>query len=164
MRPYPRNRPTVTLVILIGEKNPMLPRDVEEFLALDYLEDVDTTLIYLASPFAHELAAVREARLEAVRHVCGNLVNEGKIVLSPLVYAGELAVRGFHAPQGWYAWDLQFLARCDELLVLQLPGWESSNGLLVEIAAAQARNLPIRLMSLEDAKLPAEIFEALYEV
>ena len=79
----------------------------------------------------------------------------------PLVYAGELAQRGFHAPQGWYAWDLQFLARSDELLVLQLPGWEESKGVLVEIAAAQARSIPIRLMPLEDAKLPAEILEGL---
>ena len=141
----------------------MLPRDVEEFLALDYLKDMDPTLIYLASPFAHPSAAVREARLEAVRYVCGKMVDEGRIVLSPLVYAGELAVRGYHAPQGWYAWDLQFLARSDQLLVLQLPGWEHSQGVLVEIAAAQARNIPIRLMALEEAKLPKEILDGLYE-
>ena len=141
----------------------MLPRDVAEFLALDYLNDVDPTLIYLASPFAHDSAAVREARMEAVRYVCGKMIDEGKIVLSPLVYAGELAVRGFHAPQGWYAWDLQFLARADELVVLQLPGWEESKGVLVEIAAAQARNLPIHLMPLEEAGLPAEILEGLYD-
>ena len=73
----------------------MLPRDVEEFLALDYLEDLDPTLVYLASPFAHESAEVREARLEAVRHVCGKMIDQGRIVLSPLVYAGELAERGF---------------------------------------------------------------------
>ena len=141
----------------------MLPRDVEEFLSLGYLEDVDPTLVYLASPFAHASAMVREARLEAVRYVCGKMIDEGRIVLSPLVYAGELAQRGFHAPQGWYAWDLQFLARADELLVLQLPGWEHSRGVLVEIAAAQARNLPIRLLSLEDANLPDGILEGLYE-
>ena len=141
----------------------MLPRDVEEFLALDYLKEIDPTLIYLASPFAHPSAAVREARLKAVRHVCGKMIDEGRIVLSPLVYAGELAQRGFHAPQGWYAWDLQFLARSDELLVLQLPGWKESKGVLVEIAAAQARNLPICLMPLEDAKLPAEILNGLIE-
>ena len=141
----------------------MLPRDVEEFLALEYLKDVDPTLIYLASPFAHPSAAVREARLEAVRHICGRMIDEGRIVLSPLVYAGELAQRGHHAPQGWYAWDLQFLARADELVVLQLPGWEHSNGVLVEIAAAQARNIPIRLMPLEEAELPEEILEGLYE-
>ena len=87
----------------------MLPRDVEEFLALDYLNDLDPTLIYLASPFAHPSAVVREARLEAVRHVCGKMINEGRIVLSPLVYAGDLAMRGFHAPQGWYAWTCSFL-------------------------------------------------------
>ena len=141
----------------------MLPRDVEEFLALDYLKDVDPALIYLASPFAHPSSAVRDARLEAVRHVCGKMIDEGRIVLSPLVYAGELAQRGFHAPQGWYAWDLQFLARADELLVLQLPGWEHSKGVLVEIAAAQARNIPIRLMSLEEANLPEKILAGLYE-
>ena len=141
----------------------MLPRDVGEFLALDYLDNVEPTLIYLASPYAHPSASVREARLDAVRHVCGKLVNEGKIVLSPMVYSGELAVRGFHPPQGWYAWDLQFLGRADELLVLQLPGWEESQGVLVEIAAAQVKNLPVRLMPLEQAGLPAEIVQALYE-
>ena len=139
----------------------MLPRDVEEFLALDYLEELDPTLVYLASPFAHASADVRDARLEAVRHVCGKMIDEGRIVLSPLVYAGELAERGYHAPQGWYAWDLQFLARSDELLVLQLPGWEHSRGVLVEIAAAQALHLPIRLMSLEEADLPTEIMAEL---
>ena len=141
----------------------MLPRDVDEFLALDYLKNVDPALIYLASPFAHTSAAVREARLEAVRYVCGKMIDQGRIVLSPLVYAGELAQRGYHAPQGWYAWDLQFLARADELVVLQLPDWEQSKGVLVEIAAAQARNIPIRLMSLEDANLPVEILAGLQE-
>ncbi len=141
----------------------MVSRDVSEFLAMDYLDYVDPTLIYLASPYAHDFAAVREARLEAVRYVCGNLVNEGKIVLSPMVYLGELAFKGVHPPQGWYAFDLQLLARCDELLVLQLPGWEDSKGVLVEVAGAQARSIPVRLMSMEDAGLPAELFQRLYQ-
>ena len=139
----------------------MLPRDVEEFLALGYLNYVEPTLVYLASPYAHESETVREARLEAVRYVCGKLIDEGRIVLSPMVYTGELAQRGCHPPQGWYAFDLQFLARSDELLVLQLPGWEHSKGVLVEIAAAQAKGIPVRLMPLEEAGLPAEISQGL---
>ena len=139
----------------------MVSRDVPEFLALDYLENADSTLIYIASPYAHSFSEVREARLEAVRYVCGQLVNQGKIVMSPLVYLGELAYRGVHPPQGWYAFDLQLLARCDELLVLQLPGWEDSKGVLVEIAGAQSRGMPIRLMSLEQAALPDEILKGL---
>ena len=138
----------------------MLPRDVEEFLALEYLEQVDPALVYLASPFAHPSETIREARLEAVRHVCGRMIDQGRIVLSPLVYAGELAQRGFHAPQGWYAWDLQFLARSDKLVVLQLPGWQESKGVLVEIAAAQALHLPINLMPLEEADLPEKVLQA----
>ena len=141
----------------------MLPKDVAEFMALDYLKHVQPTMIYLASPYASDSATVRQARLEAVRQVCGNLVNQGKIVLSPMVYTGELAQRGYHPPQGWYAFDLQFLSRADELLVLQLPGWEQSKGVLIEIAAAQTRNIPIRQMPLEDAGLPAAILEELYE-
>ena len=89
------------------------------------------------------------------------MVNQGKIVMSPLVYLGELAYRGVHPPQGWYAFDLQLLARCDELLVLQLPGWEDSKGVLVEVAGAQSRGMPIRLMSLEEAALPDEILKDL---
>ncbi len=141
----------------------MASRDVPEFLALDYLEHVDPTLIYLASPYAHESPSVREARLEAVRHVCGRMVNDGKIVMSPLVYLGELAFKGVHPPQGWYAWDLQFLARSDELLVLQLPGWEDSKGVMVEIAGAQTKGIPVHCMSLDEAKLPEDILKGLRE-
>ena len=140
----------------------MVARDVPEFLALDYLETTDPTLIYLASPYAHPSAEIREARLEAARHVCGRMVSEGRMVMSPLVYLGELAHKGVHPPQGWYAFDLQLLARCDELLVLQLPGWEDSRGVLVEIAGAQTKGMPIHLMSLEEADLPADIVDGLY--
>lgn len=139
----------------------MVSRDVPEFLALGYLDYVEPTLIYLASPYAHPSASVREARLEAVRYVCGEMVNRGKIVMSPLVYLGELAYKGVHLPQGWYAFDLQLLARCDELVVLQLPGWEESKGVLAEVAGAQTKGMPIRLMSLEEAALPEEILRGL---
>ena len=141
----------------------MASRDVPEFLALEYLDVVDPTLIYLASPYAHPSSTVREARLEAVRYVCGQMVSEGKIVMSPLVYLGELAYKGVHPPQGWYAFDLQLLARCDELVVLQLPGWEDSRGVLVEIAGAQTKGLPVRLMSLDEADLPPDLLSGLTE-
>ena len=139
----------------------MATQDVPEFLALDYLDRMDSTLTYLASPYAHPSSAVREARLEAARYVCGQMVNQGRIVMSPLVYLGELADRGIHPPQGWYAFDLRLLSRCDDLLVLQLPGWEDSRGVLVEIAGAQTKGLPVRLMSLQEADLPADILKVL---
>ena len=142
----------------------MVSRDVPEFLSLEYLEYMNPSLVYLASPYAHPSAAVREARLEAARYVCGKMVDEGVIVMSPLVYLGELAQKGVHPPQGWYAYDLQLLARCDELLVLQLPGWEDSKGVLAEVAGAQTKGMPILLMSLEEAGLPDEILAGLYEV
>jgi hypothetical protein len=47
------------------------------------------------------------------------------------------------------------------LLVLQLPGWEDSKGVMVEIAGAQTKGIPVRLLSLEEAALPTEILELL---
>lgn len=132
-----------------------------DFLALDYIDDAPPPLIYLASPYGDPSPAVREARVEAVRLVCGELVNAGKIVLSPIVYSCGLAPYGYRPPQGWYAFDLQLLARADELLVLQLPGWEQSPGVVIEIAAAQARNIPVRLMKPEAAGLPAVLLAEL---
>ena len=139
----------------------MVSRDVPEFMALEYLDAMDPTLIYLASPYAHPSNRVQKARLEAVRYVCGQMVNEGKIVMSPLVYLGELAFKGVHPPQGWYAYDLQLLARSDELIVLQLPGWEDSKGVMVEIAGAQTKGIPIHCLSLGEAKLPEHIIKGL---
>ena len=142
----------------------MVARDVPEFMALENFENANPTLVYIASPYAHPSPEVREARLEAVRHVCGRMINEGRIAMSPLVYLEDLACRDIHPPQGWYAFDLQILARCDELLVLQLPGWEHSNGVMVEIAGAQTKGIPIHLMTLEEAKLPEDILNALREL
>ena len=139
----------------------MVSRDVPEFMALEYLDAMDPTLIYLASPYAHPSNTVQKARLEAVRYVCGQMVNEGKIVISPLVYLGELAFKGVHPPQGWYAYDLQLLARSDELIVLQLPGWEDSKGVMVEIAGAQTKGIPIHCLSQGEAKLPEHIIKGL---
>ena len=139
----------------------MVSRDVPEFMALEYLDAMDPTLIYLASPYAHPSNRVQEARLEAVRYVCGQMVNEGKIVMSPLVYLGELAFKGVHPPQGWYAYDLQLLARSDELIVLQLPGWEDSKGVMVEIAGAQTKGIPIHRLPLEEADIPEHIIKGL---
>ena len=66
-------------------------------------------------------------------------------------------------PKAGTPFDLQLLVRSDELLVLQLPGWEDSKGVLVEIAGAQVRGMPIRLMSLEEAGLPNDILKGLSE-
>ena len=94
----------------------MVSRDVPEFLSLDYLEYMNPSLVYLAialrSPLGRGKGGPAGSRQVCLREDGGR----GVIVMSPLVYLGELAQKGVHPPQGWYAYDLQLLARCDELL------------------------------------------------
>ena len=47
---------------------------------------------------------------------------------------------------GWYEFDLNFLALAEGMTILELPGWESSPGILLELAFAKARDIPVELL------------------
>ena len=120
-------------------------------------------ITYLAAPFTSVNPQVRQARLEAVKIVSDRMVRKDKVVFSPLEYTQGMQTRSTFPPQGWYAFDLTILRRCDELLVLALPGWQASHGVMMEIAVAKAQNIPTRIISLNEADLPQELTEALYD-
>ena len=111
-------------------------------------------LIYLASPYAAPLAGdiekVKEARVEATRLVASAMVAQGLLVFAPTVYSHDIFAIGV-PPQGWYAWDLEILTRCDHLFILQLPGWRESEGITIEIAVAQAAEMPVTMIPNNDA-------------
>ena len=120
-------------------------------------------ITYLAAPFTSDNPQVRQARLDAVKIVSDRMVRKDKVVFSPLEYTQGMQARSTFPPQGWYAFDLTILRRCDELLVLALPGWQESHGVMMEIAVAKAQNIPTRIISLSEADLPEELEQALYE-
>lgn len=103
-------------------------------------------MIYLASPYTHKDPAVMEARYLAVCDSLVELMQEGKVVVSPIVHCHHLAVN-YALPRShdfWLAYDLAILDRCDELFVLKLPGWGDSKGVTAEIAHAKLKNIPIK--------------------
>ena len=114
-------------------------------------------LSYLAAPFTSDAPAVQSARRDAVKHVSGVLVQNGHVVFSPLEYTEGMQKRGVFPPQGWYAFDLVMLQACQELIILELPGWKTSYGVIIEVATAKAMNIPVTLMTMEQANLPPEI-------
>jgi hypothetical protein len=94
-------------------------------------------VIYLASPYSHPDPLVREARFEAACRATANLVRAGQAVFAPVVQ-GRSLVR-FGVPGDWKFWQplvSEYLARCDEVLVLQLDGWRESEGVQAELALA----------------------------
>lgn len=97
-------------------------------------------MIYLASPYSSPDPAIRKERFERVSELTVKLLREGRHVFSPLTYSHELAER-FGLCGSWAFWerlDLDFLERCDEVWVYQLPGWRESVGVTAEVAHAKA--------------------------
>lgn len=101
-------------------------------------------MIYLACPYSHTDATVREQRFEAVCAAAALLIREGHQVFAPVVHGHPLT--RFGLPTGWDFWEphvRQHLERCHEVLVLTLDGWDQSVGVAAEITIAQSLGKPI---------------------
>ena len=60
----------------------------------------------------------------------------------------------FALPTGWDFWeriDRAYLARCDEVVVLMLDGWQESTGVRAEIALARDLGKPVRFLGVDEA-------------
>jgi len=108
-------------------------------------------LIFLASPYSHPDPLVRQARFDAACRAAAGLIQAGHAVVAPIVQRHPL-VR-FGVPGDWSFWAplaREYVARCDEVLVLQIDGWRESQGVRAELALA--RELGRRVDYLEPAE------------
>jgi hypothetical protein len=95
-------------------------------------------MIYLASPYSHLESAVREQRFHAACAASAALMRAGYKVFSPVIYGHPLVQHGL--PGDWSFWEPQarwHLERSDEVMVLMLDGWDTSQGVQAEIAIAE---------------------------
>ena len=107
-------------------------------------------MIYLASPYTHTDAAVRESRFHAACSATASLMRAGLHVYSPIVHSHPLVRYGLPIEwEFWQAHDFKHLRRCDSMIVLTLDGWKLSRGVQAEINLAIAMDLPIHYLSPE---------------
>lgn len=102
-------------------------------------------IVYLASPFSHANPIVREERFRRVCRHAAAMMKAGRVVFSPIVHNHPVA-KEHDLPRGWGFWsrmDEPFLRVADEVVVLQLPGWEISKGVQAEIALAKRLGIPV---------------------
>jgi hypothetical protein len=105
-------------------------------------------LIYLASPYSDPSADCRRRRFEAACQASARLIRGGDMVFSPIAHTHPIA-EAAELPLGWEFWaeyDRRMLAACDELVILQLPGWAESRGVRAEWAIARELGKPVRFM------------------
>jgi len=104
-------------------------------------------MYYLASPYSHPDPHIRQQRFDVVCQVAADLMRAEHLVFSPIAHGHPLT--RFGLPLDWEFWernDRHHLERCSELIVLMLPGWTSSRGVLAEIAIARELQKPIRYL------------------
>lgn len=102
-------------------------------------------IIYFASPYSHSDPEIVEHRIKANSIKVAQLVAEGNVVISPIIYGHQLLK--FHSmPSDWDFWKnfcQSFLHKCEELIVFKIDGWDKSTGVLSEIKLAEELGLKI---------------------
>lgn len=108
-------------------------------------------MTYLASPYSHPDPAVRLRRYEEAAQACAKLC-KSLHVFSPIVHWHQIAqdhVLPTDAAR-WWDYNRSMLRRCDSLIILKLPGWEKSQGVILERNLAAQLGLPTILKTLDD--------------
>jgi len=110
-------------------------------------------IVYLASPYTHPAAMIREARYRAACRQAAAMIRDGKHVFSPIVLSHPLAELGLPSRwEDWESFDRSMIGFCSELVVLRLPGWDESRGVLAEIDIARELGKPVRFVDPEDSE------------
>ncbi len=105
--------------------------------------------IYLASPYSHPNPLVMDQRFYDVQEAAVKLFHRGHVVFSPIVHWHEAATR-YALPRTAHHWEDYndtMLEGASELWVLMLNGWDTSIGILQEIATAKRRSKPTSRVS-----------------
>jgi nucleoside 2-deoxyribosyltransferase len=113
-------------------------------------------MIYLASPYWHADPTIRNQRFRAACRAVAQMIRQGVTVFSPVVYGHALVGEGL--PGDWSFWqrhDGEYLTRCDEVVVLQIDGWEESEGVREELRLAAAIGKSVRYLAPARCELAA---------
>ena len=112
--------------------------------------------IYLASPYSHPDAAVREARYRAVRDATAWMIRRGMWVYSPIVHTYDISQTfGLPTDAGfWRDYNHAMIAKAEMLYILTLPGYSRSVGIMGEIKFARSLGLPILHLEPPPAEAP----------
>ena len=117
-------------------------------------------LIYLAVPYSHADRYVRCARWIAANKAAAKLMTAGQYVFSPISHTHPIAEASDGTlPPGWDFWegfDRQYLNVCKKIVVLRIPGWDTSTGVTAEIKIGNEMGIPVEYMDWDDMQPPYE--------
>lgn len=114
-------------------------------------------IVYLATPYSHPSADVRETRFEISNYVAAWAMAQGHTVFCPISHshpiAKNLPEKLLLSHEFWMRQDLPLLRVCDELWVYPNDAADVSRGVAREIQEAQECGIPIRYISPDEVGL-----------
>lgn len=105
-------------------------------------------MIYLASPYSHEDAAIREQRANEAAAAALALITRGHSIYSPIAsWHHWCQIWGLPFEyETWASQDRGMIEAASELWVLMLPGWRESRGIAAELTHAQVMSKPVKFV------------------
>lgn len=105
-------------------------------------------LQYIATPFRHKNPEVMKFREWAVTITTAHLFKENVFCYSPITYTIPINNTGImqNSWDLWSGFDFFMVEQCGGLLILDLPGWNESEGIFAEVKTAQKYNKIIYLL------------------
>lgn len=117
-------------------------------------------IVYLACPYTDSKVHVREERFRAATEAAAALIRQGRIVFSPITMTHPIDVvlsegEGTLGSDFWVSFDEAFMSCCSEMIILQVPGWNTSRGIAREVEFFRSQRKPISIMSADHQLMPA---------
>jgi len=107
---------------------------------------------YLGLPYTHEDKFMLHFRAEVSNMIAAKLTLEGRIIFAPISAWHHIAMK-YDLPGNFEYWeklDEAFIKVSKKLLVIKLPGWDTSNGVTLEKKIANENGVPIEYINPED--------------
>lgn len=114
---------------------------------MDITADLRGKLVYLAAPYSHPDPDVIQQRMRLLCEADALLIESGVYTVTPLSKHFILGYRSL--PGDWAYWGdycRSLLPRCDAMVLITMPGWDSSEGVCGELELARGR-MPIYRMA-----------------
>lgn len=127
-------------------------------------------MLYLAGPYTDDDREVMDLRFVLLSQIGLHYMNEGQAIMSPITHGHMLEHQGVSTikyPQ-WIAHGLWALQNSRGMVVCELPGWEDSKGVQIEIEYAKVFDIEYENFPLENIKLlptvQVELIDRLEEI
>jgi hypothetical protein len=113
---------------------------------------------YLATPYTHPDASVRQKRVDEARRYMAALLSVHVITFCPVSMTHDAAVT-FDLPKDFRFWERfnhAFLERSAGVVVADMGGWEQSAGVMHEIQTARFLGLPVSIARFDGDRITVQ--------